>query len=121
MLSDAQIKVIATKINKKINLPVIGERFEQRIFEFGLKKVDKILDDQLPPDFAKFLDDVSDGIEPGSPADLEAIKSNIVNFINQKVNVPLLGEQGEQQLFTLAIDIIFDALRKGDKLPILDN
>jgi hypothetical protein len=117
MLSKEQIEVIATKINKKIDIPVIGEKFEQKIIVFGLKKVDDVLDKQLPPDWAKLLDDVTDGIEPGTKADFEAIKNNLVNFLNAKVDIPILGEQGEQQLFSLAMDIIFDALRKGDKLP----
>ncbi len=121
MLSEAQIKVVATKINKKIDIPVIGEKFEQRIIVFALEKVDKELDELLPPDLAQLLDDVSDGIEPGSPADFEQIKSNIVIYLNKKVDIPILGEKGEQQLFTLAIDIIFDALRKGDKIAILDD
>jgi len=116
MLTEKQIDAIAKKINKKIDVPVIGEKFEQRIFVFALKKIDKELDEQLPPDLANLLDDVTDGIEPGTPADFEAIKTNIVIYLNKKLDIPILGEQGEQQLFRLAIDIIFDALRKGDKL-----
>jgi hypothetical protein len=116
MLSTEQIQVIANKVNKKVDLPIIGEKFEEKIIIFGLNKIDEVLEQELPKDFADLLDDVSDGLEPGSPADLDKIKKHLTSFINKKVNIPILGEKGERTLISLAIDIIIDAMRKNDKL-----
>ena len=116
MLSKEQIDTIAKKANKKVNLPIVGEKFEQKMLVFGLEKIDKILDEQLPPDFAKLLDDVSDGFEPGAPSDLDKVKNHLVSYLNKKIDLPILGEKGEKELFNAAVDIIIDAMRKNDKL-----
>lgn len=100
----------------KINIPIVGERFEKKLIVKGLEKVNKELEDHLPSDWAELLDDVSDGIEPGSPADLQSIKDNLVEFLNKKINIPIIGEKAEAKLLSAAIDIIFDALQKGKKL-----
>lgn len=116
MLSKEQIDTIAIKANKKVDLPIVGEKFEQKMLVFGLEKIDKILDEQLPADFAKLLDNVSDGFEPGTPADLDKVKDHLVSFLNKKIDLPLLGEKGEKELFNVAVDIIINAMRKNDKL-----
>ena len=116
MLSEAQINYIADKLNKKIDIPIVGEKFEKKLIIKGLDKVNKELEDHLPPEWAQLLDDVSDGIEPGSPADLAGIKKNLVDFLNKKINIPIIGEKAEGKLLSAAIDIIFDALQKGHKL-----
>lgn len=116
MLSEAQINYIADKLNQKINIPIVGEKFEKKLIVKGLEKVNAELEDHLPPEWAQLLDDVSDGIEPGSPADLASIKKNLVDFLNKKINIPIIGENAEAKLLSMAIDIIFDALQKGHKL-----
>ena len=116
MLSKEQIDTIAIKANKKVDLPIVGEKFEQKMLVFGLEKIDKILDEQLPADFARLLDDVSDGFEPDTPADLDKVKNHLVSFLNKKIDLPILGEKAEKELFNVAVDIIIDAMRKNDKL-----
>ena len=116
MLSEAQINYIADKLNKKINIPIVGEKFEKKLIVKGLEKIDVELDEHLPPEWAELLDDISDGIEPGSPADLASIKQNLVEFLNKKINLPIIGEKSEAKLFEATIDIIFDALQKGKTL-----
>jgi len=116
MLSQEQINYIADKLNKKINIPIIGEKFEKKLIIKGLEKVDTELEQHLPAEWSKLLDDVSDGIEPGSPADLQSIKDNLVAFLNKKIDIPIIGEKAEAKLFGFAIDMIFDALQKGKKL-----
>jgi len=118
MLSNEQIKVIAKKVNKKIDIPVIGEKFEEKIIIKALSKINAVLDEHLPEDFSSLLDDTKDGFEPGSFADLEKIKDNIVSFLNKKIDLPILGEKGERKLFEIVIDIIVDAFRKGEKLQV---
>lgn len=116
MLSEDQILAVAKKINKKVNLPIVGERFEEKIIVKALKKVDAELDEHLPGEFSELLDSLTDGLEPGSANDLEQFKDNLVSYLNKKIDLPILGEKGERKLFEIAIDIIVDAMRKGDKL-----
>ncbi len=116
MLSEQQIKLIAQKANKKVDVPVIGERFEEKILIFGITKIDKALDEHLPPEFGDLLDDISDGLEPGCPADLDRIKEHLVNYLLNNLDVPILGKRGERELFNLTVGMIIDAMRKNDKL-----
>lgn len=116
MLSTEQIELIARKANQRVDVPVIGERFEHRILVFGVKRIDKALDEHLPEDFAVLLDDVSDGLEPGSPADLEKIKIHLVEYLNRYVDIPVLGEKGEHELFNLVIGMVIDSLCKDKQL-----
>ena len=116
MLSEAQIQLLAEKANKKVNLPIVGEKFENKILIFGLRKIDKALEEELPEDFSQLLDDVSDGLEPGSDADLDLIKGHLVTFLNKKIDIPILGEKAEKELFEVAIDIIVDAMQKDKAL-----
>lgn len=116
MLSSTQITAIAKKINKKIDLPLIGEKIEQKIIIFGLEKIDKVLDEQLPADFAELLDNVSEGFEPNSPDNLVAMKKYFVKYLNKKIDLPIIGEKAEKKLFSIAIDIIIEAMQKNKKL-----
>ncbi|MFW6227093.1 MAG: hypothetical protein ACOC31_03230 [Bacteroidota bacterium] len=116
MLSEQQIKLIAQKANKKVDIPVIGERFEENVLVFGITKIDKALEEHLPTEFGELLDDVSDGLEPGSSTDLERIKKHLVTYLLNNVDVPILGKRGERELFNFTVGMIIDAMRKGQKL-----
>jgi hypothetical protein len=116
MLTDQQIKWIAAEVNKKVDIPIIGEEFEQMIIEAGIKKIDQLLDKELPPQFREFINDVTKGIEPGSPTDLQVLKDNLIVYINDHVNIPLIGKRAERKLIAEVIEIIVEALQKGKSL-----
>lgn len=113
MLSENQIDWLATRLNEKINIPVIGERAEQAIILNSLYKVLDLLEEELPPEFIEFLDDVSDGLEPQTDAEMDRLKDEMATFLNNNINLPLIGERKEQKVFELVVDYVFDAMRKG--------
>ena len=47
MLTTQQVEAIATKVNAKVNVPVIGEKFEFFIFKMVIKIVDAKLEEIL--------------------------------------------------------------------------
>ena len=116
ILNEEQIKFVTTKLNENIDIPVLGEKAEQAILGWAVKKVLKVLDEALPPEFVEFLTTTAEGFEPGSEDVLEGVKDNIVKYINQKVNLPIIGERAEKRLFDLLVDIIFDAMQKEKTL-----
>ena len=114
MLSEEQIQFIVDRVNEKVNVPILGEKAEGKLIRKAVDKVLKCLEENLPKEFFDFLDDLSNGIEPGM--DIEEIKSNTVEFLNKEINLPIVGEKFEAKLFTEVVDLIFNALKKGEKL-----
>jgi hypothetical protein len=116
MLTQDQMVWITVKVNQKVNLPVLGEEAEALIITAAVDKIDKLLDRELPPKFKDFLNDTSAGIQPGSPADLKIMKEGLVNFVNEQVKIPVIGEKAERKLIAEVIEIIVEALQKGKKI-----
>ena len=114
MLSEEQIQFIVDRVNEKVNVPILGEKAEGKLIRKAVDKVLKCLEENLPEEYFDFLDDLSDGIEPGM--DMEEIKRNTVEFLNKEINLPIVGEKFEAKLFTEVVDLIFNALKKGEKL-----
>lgn len=112
ILNQEQQKVVIQKVNDRINLPVLGEKAERAIFKFALKRLLKKLEEELPEDLVEFLDTTADGIVPGGEESLKEVKEGIVNYLNDKVDIPILGEKGERQFISAVIDILFDAMQK---------
>ena len=116
MLSNEQVTFIANKINEKVNLPVLGEKAEFFIIKKAVQKLLKLLENEIPEEYLDFLDDTAKGFDPEQGANIQLIKDNIVEFVNKKVDIPLLGEDTEKEVFSVAIDVIIDAMTKKKKL-----
>ena len=118
ILKENQIEAIAEKLNEEINLPLLGEKAEKAIFLMGVRKVLEVAEETLPPEFNEFLTTATEGFEPGSEDALEGVKDNIVKFINEKVNLPIIGERKEKQLFQGVVDMLFNAMKKDNALTV---
>lgn len=114
MLSENQVNWLADQLNEKIDLPVIGEKAEKAIIQNALYKVLDVLEEELPADFLEFLDDATDGLEPQSEKEMDRIKEEMATFLNNNINLPLIGERKEQKVFEYVVGFLFDAMRKGN-------
>ncbi|HKI89849.1 MAG TPA: hypothetical protein VKA38_12540 [Draconibacterium sp.] len=116
MLSNEQVTFIAEKINEKVDLPVLGEKAEFAIIKKAVKKVLKLLEDEIPEEYLDFLQDTAKGFDPEQGTNIQLIKDNIVEFVNKKVDIPLLGEDTEKEVFSVAVDVLIDAMTKNKRL-----
>ena len=116
ILNEQQINAIATELNREINLPLLGEKAEQAILVMAINKVMETLEETLPPEFSEFLTTTAEGFEPGSETALEDVKDNMVRFVNEKINLPIVGERAEKRLFDTIIGMLFDAMQKDKVL-----
>ena len=116
MLTKEQIEVLVGKVNDKVNLPVLGEKSEAFLFRFATKKILRVLKKELPEEIQGFIDNTADGFVEGGENDVNEVKKYLVEFLNEKVNVPIIGERAEKELIAEVIDLIFDAMKKGNKL-----
>ncbi len=113
MLTEEQIETLANKVNKEVNISIIGERLEFILIRFGIRRLDAKLQEVLPPDLYKMLEDASDGL---SDEEIKVIEDKVVTILNEKVNVPILDEEQEKKLITAMMDKIIKALQKGKTL-----
>ena len=40
----------------------------------------------------------------------------LVKKVNDKVNLPIIGEKAEKKIITEVVNLLFDAIKKGNKL-----
>ena len=108
ILSEGQIQWVVTKINEEVDLPIIGEDAEKELFTKAVEKVLELLEKELPPSLLKLITEAGESLPPKT--ELKEIKSNLVDFINKNVNIPLIGERKEKKLFAKLVDLLFDAI-----------
>lgn len=116
ILTKTQQNYLIDKVNERVNLPLLGERGEKRVFTHAIKKVLERLEEELPKEFIQLIDDVSDGFLPSEEAEMQKSMNSVIDFLNKKVNVPFMSEKKERQLFTIVVETLFDAMKKGNKL-----
>jgi hypothetical protein len=122
MLSDSEINALAQKVNKIINIPVLGEQGELIVFAKIVKLIDRKLCQLLPNEYYRLVKDSTDGI---SQDEATALEIRLTPLLNDKINIPILSEAQEQKLISLVLGIIINAMVKGRRLeqvtPVLAN
>ncbi|MFA8435900.1 MAG: hypothetical protein ACEPOZ_15390 [Marinifilaceae bacterium] len=113
LLTDGQVRAIAQRLNEKINLPILKEGAELKIFIKVVRKIDRLLYNLLPNEIYELVHDATDGIDH---EELQEIKRRIIPLINKAINLPFISERREAKLIGMVLDIIFTALEKEHKL-----
>ena len=113
MLSAEEVEVLASKLNKKIDLPFITEGTEQIIFVKTVKVFDRLLYQNIPNELYGLIKNTGDGI---SDKDAEELKLVLGSRLNKSLEIPYVPEWVEQQVFEILIGLVVDAMRKGCSL-----
>ncbi|MBP0132398.1 MAG: hypothetical protein ITD31_03300 [Nitrosospira sp.] len=113
MLSAEEVEVLASKLNKKIDLPFITEGTEQIIFVKTVKVFDRLLYQNIPNELYGLIKNTSDGI---SDKDAEELKLVLGSRLNKSLEIPYVPEWVEQQVFEILIGLVVDAMKKGCSL-----
>lgn len=110
MLSDEEVLAIAAKLNKEINIPFIKEGTEATILFKTVKKIDRVIYQNLPNELYALIKSGSDGISDQDAEDLEKV---LASRINKKINIPYIPEWTEEKIFRVVIRVIVNAMRKN--------
>ena len=82
---------------------------------YGLfKKILEKLEEELPEKYIQLMNDVSDGFIPSEEQDVKKAMKAIITFLNKSVNIPFMSERKEQRLFSIVIETLFEAMKKGN-------
>jgi hypothetical protein len=118
-MTTAEIIELATRLNKKINVPIINETGEQKILVKIILKIDNFLYDNLPNEFYDLVRDTSNGIDN---REAKRLVRRLTRLANDKIDIPYIPEQMERIAFKFIIGMIVKAARKNLKLStVLDT
>ncbi len=118
-METAEIIELATRLNKKINVPIINETGEQKILIKIILKIDNFLYDNLPNEFYDLIRDSSNGIDN---REAKRLVRRLTRLANDKIDIPYVPELMERIAFKFVIGMIVKAARKNLKLStVLDT
>jgi len=108
-MTEKEIIELAKRLNEKIDVPIIDEIKEEKIFIKIILKIDNFLYDNLPNEFYGLLRSTEKGID-----DTEAIQliSRLTKLANNKIDIPILSEKAEEKAIKFVIGIVVNAARK---------
>jgi len=107
-MTDDEIKDLAQRLNKKINIPFVRETGEEKIFIKIILKIDTFLFDQLPNEFYDIIRSSDHGI---SKSEAKTLVRRLTRLANKKIDIPYLPEAAEHFVFKFIIGIIVRAAR----------
>lgn len=110
MLTEAEVVIVAKKVNNVINLPGLNEDRELKVFVKIVRWIDKALYQLLPNEYYVMIREAGNGI---SPAEAEHIERRLTNDLNKHVNLPFIPENLEGKILSVIVGIIVQAMIKG--------
>ena len=118
-MTTEEIKELATRLNKKINVPIISETGEEKILIKIILKIDNFLYDHLPNEFYDLIRSVDKGLDD---REAKRLVRRLTRLANDKIDIPYLPEQMEHIALKFVIGMVVKAARKKLKLgDVLSN
>lgn len=108
-MTEEEIIDLASRLNEKINVPIIDETKEEKIFIKIVLKIDNFMYDNLPNEFYGLMRSTEKGID-----DTEAIQlmRRLTKLANNKIDIPFLSEKAEGIAIKFVIGLAVNAARK---------
>lgn len=108
-MSEGEIKALASRLNEKINVPLIGETTEEKILIKVVLKVDGFLYDNLPNEIYDLVRSVNKGVDED---EAKRLITRLSILANDKINIPYIPESAEYVAIKFIIGVIINAARK---------
>lgn len=108
-MDKTEIKDLAIKMNQKLNIPLINELNEEKIYIKIVLKIDGFLYNNLPNELYNSIRDIDNGISDNEAKNLIIRLSKLAN---KKINIPYIPEKFEYKAIRFIIGIVINASRK---------
>ena len=108
-MSQDEIKALASRLNQKINVPLIGETTEEKILIKVVLKVDGFLYDNLPNEIYDLVRSLDKGIDED---EAKRLVTRLSIMANDKIDIPYIPESAEYVAIKFVIGVIINAARK---------
>lgn len=109
LMSMAEVKYLAQRLNEKINVPIINETKEEKILIKVVLKIDQFLYNNLPNEFYDLVRSFDQGID-----DMEAKRLivRLSKMANSYIDIPYIPESAEYIAIRFVMGVIINAARK---------
>ncbi len=120
-MTEEEIVDLAKRLNDRINVPIINETKEEKIFIKIILKIDNFLYDNLPNEFYELIRSSDKGIDE---KEAKRLVRRLTRMANDKVDIPYLPEFAEKFAIKFVIGMVvrsarkklnFDSVRKGSR------
>ncbi len=108
-MTEEEIIDLAQRLNERINVPIIDETKEEKIFIKVILKIDNFLYDNLPNEFYDLIRSSEMGIDEN---EAKRLVRRLTRMANDKVDIPYLPEFAEKFAIKFVIGIVVRSARK---------
>lgn len=108
-MTQPEIIDLAQRLNRKINVPIINETKEEKIFIKIILKIDTFLYDHLPNEFYDVIRSSDMGIDE---KEAKRLLRRLTKLANDKIDIPYIPEIAERFVIKFVIGIVVKAARK---------
>ena len=112
-MTTEKMDALAKQLNDSINIPIIGEKVEQKIFQEFVLKANSTLRDGLSPEVYGYLSNADEGI---GEEEKDAIKSEVFQLLQGKINIPIVKGKVEELLLGELSEKLSTAMMKGQSV-----
>lgn len=109
-MTQDEIKDLAERLNRKINVPLVKETGEEKILIKIILKIDTFLYDHLPNEFYDLIRSADHGIDE---KEAKRLVRRLSKAANNKIDIPYLPEVAERFAFRFVIGMVVKAARKN--------
>lgn len=102
MVSESAKRMLATKLNDLVDLPILGEAHEQMIAE---KLVDVCVGpfEKLVPS-SETMEEMAQGEEGDEEAMQKSVKDKVLSQLNSMIDIPFANEEQEEKILNMIVD-----------------
>ena len=108
-MTQDEIKDLAERLNRKINVPIINETGEEKILIKIILKIDTFLYNNLPNEFYDLIRSTDQGIDE---KEAKRLVRRLSRAANNQIDIPYLPEFAEKFAFRFVIGMVVKAARK---------
>ena len=108
-MTQDEIKDLAERLNRKINVPLIKETGEEKILIKIILKIDTFLYNNLPNEFYDLIRSADRGIDD---KEAKRLVRRLSRAANNQIDIPYLPEFAEKFAFRFVIGMVVKAARK---------
>ncbi len=108
-MTEEEIVDLAQRLNERINVPIIEETKEEKIFIKVILKIDNFLYDNLPNEFYDLIRSSEKGIDE---KEAKRLVRRLTRMANDKVDIPYLPEFAEKFAIKFVIGMVVKSARK---------
>ncbi len=108
-MTQEEIMDLAQRLNKRINVPLINETNEEKIFVKIVLMIDTFLYDHLPNEFYDVIRSTDMGIDD---KEAKRLVRRLTRLANEKIDIPFLPEAMEHIALKFVIGIVVKSARK---------